>query len=457
MGNMLIDTADTIAAIASPAGGALQGIVRISGPDCLRCVERCFAADDAKLVVREFKVPSLIAGRILLSQLDSSLTATLYLWPGSRSYTRQPTAELHTIGSPPLLEAVLTEVCHQGARLARPGEFTLRAFLAGRLDLTQAEAVLGVIDAGSEQQLKVALSQLAGGIAGPLAAAKGRLLDLLAHLEAGLDFVEEDIEFISREALLKELAAAADQVAQVAAQMQSRGSATSVPRVVLFGLPNAGKSSLLNALAGEEAALVSHVAGTTRDFVSRRVCWEGVELELIDTAGQDGSTEDAIGRESQIAAQTQTANSELRLKCVEARTVAATVFPSVESPTSVLFVLTKCDLLDSSQRESVFGNACIPTSSRTGEGLDSLRRRIIELLTSQPAESVASTAARCQESLVLAATAISRAKSAVEEKAGEEFVAAEVRVALDDLGTVLGTVYTEDILDRIFSRFCIGK
>jgi tRNA modification GTPase len=457
VGNMRFDTADTIAALASPAGGALQGIVRISGPDCLRCVERCFAADNAKLALQDFKVARLITGRILLSQSESSLPATLYLWPGSRSYTRQPTAELHTFGSQPLLEAVLAEVCRQGARLARPGEFTLRAFLAGRLDLTQAEAVLGVIDAGSEQQLKVALAQLAGGIAGPLAVVKGRLLDLLAHLEAGLDFVEEDIEFISQEILHKELAAAADQVEQVAVQMQSRSSATSVPRVVLIGLPNAGKSSLLNALAGEEAALVSDVPGTTRDFVSRRVCWDGVELELIDTAGQDDSTNDSIGRESQIAAQAQTANSDLRLNCVEARTVVATDFPSVESLTPERYVFTKCDLLDALQRESISGHAYLATSSRTGEGLDSLRCRIIEYLTSQPGESVGSTAARCQESLVLAAAAISRAKSAVKENAGEEFVAVEVRAALDDLGTVLGTVYTEDILDRIFSRFCIGK
>lgn len=456
---MVIDTEDTIAAIASPAGGALRGVVRLSGPDCLRCVERCFAAEDANMSLREVRFPSLVVGRISVSQLDSYLPATIYLWPGSRSYTRQPTAELHTIGSPPLLEAVLAEVCRQGARLARPGEFTLRAFLAGRLDLTQAEAVLGVIDAGSEQQLKVALSQLAGGIAGPLAAARGRLLDLLAHLEAGLDFVDEDIEFIGREELLEELSVAASQVEQTAAQMHSRGSANAVPRVVLFGLPNAGKSSLLNALAGEEAALVSDVAGTTRDFVSRRVCWGEVELELIDTAGTDGSAADPITRASQSAAHTQTDNCELRLWCVEAPRAPTADLPTAGSFTPELSVLTKCDLLKQSPVESriSLGDSFLPTSSQTGEGIDSLRNRIVELLSSRPGDSVASTAARCQESLALAAAALSRAKSAAEEQTGEEFVAAEVRAALDDLGCVLGAVYTEDILDRIFSRFCIGK
>ena len=159
---MVIDTEDTITAIASASGGALRGIVRISGSDCLRCVDQCFTVDTTNQSLKEVRLPFLASGTINLPRQGTSLPATLYLWPTSRSYTRQPMAELHTMGSPPLLEAVLAEVCRHGARLARPGEFTLRAFLAGRLDLTQAEAVLGVIDAGSEQQLKTALSQLAG-------------------------------------------------------------------------------------------------------------------------------------------------------------------------------------------------------------------------------------------------------------------------------------------------------
>jgi tRNA modification GTPase len=450
---MVVDTEDTIAAIASAAGGALRGIIRISGPRCVETVGRIFEAADVDhsqlpLVRRS----SLLSGDVRLPVLETSLSATLYLWPGSRSYTRQPTAELHTIGSPPLLEAVLAEVCRHGARLARPGEFTLRAFLAGRMDLTQAEAVLGVIDAGSEQQLKTALSQLAGGIAGPLFAVRSTLLDLLAHLEAGLDFVDEDIEFISREELLAELAAAAGKVEKVAGQMQSRGDASSISRVVLFGLPNAGKSSLLNALAAEEAALVSSIAGTTRDFVSRRVCFEGVELELIDTAGVDGAAQEAIAKQAQTAAKTQTANCDLRLWCVEGTAAAALEIPPADSLTPVLPILTKCDLLSPPQPQDF-----ISTSSRSGEGIAELRRHIAAALSSQPGDTVPSTAARCRESLTLAAAALRRAIAAANDKAGEEFVAAEVRAALDDLGQVLGAVYTEDILDRIFSRFCIGK
>ncbi len=450
---MVVDTEDTIAAIASAIGGGLCGIVRISGPRCVEVVERIFeAAGLAKPELQLVRRASLVAGHIKLPALETSLPAALYLWPGSRSYTRQPTAELHTIGSPPLLEAVLAEVCRQGARLARPGEFTLRAFLAGRLDLTQAEAVLGVIDAGSAQQLKTALSQLAGGIAGPLFAVRSNLLDLLAHLEAGLDFVEEDITFISREELLAELAAAAEQVERICGQMHSRGDASRVPRVVLFGLPNAGKSSLLNALAGEEAALVSSVAGTTRDFVSRRVCFEGVELELIDTAGVDGDAQNAIARQAQTAARTQTENCDLRLWCVETTASTTRGIPVADSLTPTLHILAKCDLLSPPHPRGFH-----PTSSRTGEGVAHLRHRIAAALSSQPGDAVPSTAARCRESLSLAAAALRRAVAAADEKTGEEFVAAEIRAALDDLGQVLGAVYTEDILDRIFSRFCIGK
>jgi tRNA modification GTPase len=450
---MIVDTEDTIVAIASAAGGAMRGIVRISGPRCLELVGRVFESGETEASqVQNVRQASLIQGKIKLPALESFLPTMLYLWPNCRSYTRQPTAEFHTIGSPPLLEAVLAEVCRQGARLARPGEFTLRAFLAGRLDLTQAEAVLGVIDAGSEQELKVALSQLAGGIASPLFAVRGNLLDLLAHLEVGLDFVEEEIEFISRASLLAELLEASEQVERVARQLHSRGNASGVPRVVLCGLPNAGKSSLLNALAGEEVALVSSVAGTTRDFVSWRVCLEGVELELMDTAGLDASSENEIARQAQAAARTQSENCDLRLLCVEAAASTTREVPAADSRAAELHILTKCDLLDSTHPP-----AFLATSSRTGEGIVELRRRIAAALSSQPADSVASTAARCRESLALAAAALCRAIAAAEEAAGEEFVAAEIRAALDDLGQILGTIYTEDILDRIFSRFCIGK
>src|SRR5438045_8027325 len=193
---MTFDLDDTIAAIASAPGGALRGIVRLSGPQAMACVAGLVRLHDGE-ARSSIAAPTCRRAVMQVSPELGDVPLVLYLWPTDRSYTRQPSAELHLPGSPPILEAVLAAVCQSGARLARPGEFTLRAFLAGRLDLTQAEAVLGVIDAGNRQELDAALSQLAGGLAKPLAMLRGQLLDLLAHLEAGLDSTDEDIDCIS--------------------------------------------------------------------------------------------------------------------------------------------------------------------------------------------------------------------------------------------------------------------
>ena len=229
---------DTIAAIASAPGGGVRGIVRISGVDCAAVVGKVFREP-----LPQRGNPICLNGEIQLPPPLGTIPAKLLFWPTRRSYTRQPTAEVHTFGSPPILQALLDELCRAGARLARPGEFTLRAFLAGRIDLPQAEAVLGVIDAVDESALGTALVQLAGGFSQPLARLRSDLLDLLAHLEAGLDFVEEDIEFISRAELDQQLTAAVLFVEELEARMQSRGSGSELPRVVLVGPPNAGKSS----------------------------------------------------------------------------------------------------------------------------------------------------------------------------------------------------------------------
>ena len=205
---------DTIAAVASAAGGGARGIVRLSGPQAVEIVSRCFRPLDASVGWKRFEHATAIPGRVSFQRCSDSepsspsaeLTADLFLWPTRRSYTRQPLAEIHTLGSPPLLQAVLQSICAAGARLAEPGEFTLRAFLAGRIDLTQAEAVLGVIDAADRRQLHAALTQLAGGLSQPLLELRSELLDLLADLEAGLDFVEDDIRFIAPAELKNRLA-----------------------------------------------------------------------------------------------------------------------------------------------------------------------------------------------------------------------------------------------------------
>jgi tRNA modification GTPase len=458
---MVPDLADTIVAIGTAAEGAARGMIRISGPDALAIVSNCFRTNDAD--IHAVASPRMLSGELALGDDLPLLPCDLFLWPGEQSYTRQPSAELHTLGSPPLLELAMANLCRHGARLAEPGEFTLRAFLAGRLDLTQAEAVLGVIDAMNTESLRTALSQLAGGLSKPLCELRDQLLQLLAHLEAGLDFVEEDIEFISKAETARQLTAAEEQVANTLAQLKSRGQSQTLPKVVLAGLPNAGKSSLFNALverfpasAEQSRALVSELAGTTRDYLSATVELNGIPCELIDTAGVETADIQSILGHAQEMTTGQLRQASCTVWCVDP--TVATFDEQVSGLTGEgLLAITKADLMhDDSLVNSE--TIAIRTSSRTGEGLDELADAIAAMVGRENvAAAVASTAARCTDSLARAQESVHSALNLVNAGGGDELIAVEIRTTLDELGRVVGAVYTDDILDRIFSTFCIGK
>jgi tRNA modification GTPase len=482
---------DTIAAIASPQGGAARGIIRISGPGAIEYLAAvsdgadfliCQPRGTEKVVGKNFTIadtycrqpppspsalphstaPRVVPASLRLPNLHSPIPCDVYFWP-RRSYTGQPVVEIHTIGSPPLLHKVLRSICAAGARLAGPGEFTLRAFLAGRIDLTQAEAVLGVIDADDGPALDAALAQLAGGLARPLHHLRDDLLDLLAHVEAGFDFADEDLPFVTRDDLDRRLAEAETQVAAVEQQMTSRAEPVDVVQTVLVGRPNTGKSSLFNALAGNSSALVSHQPGTTRDYLTAELDLDGVKCRLIDTAGvatpiADSSSDDAVERAAQIAAAAQRRAAQVHVLCLDS-TRPLDGWERRELDERVagegIIVLTKCD----APRTIDAAFPAVETSSRTGQGIDQVRNELRRrALTVGDAHGgvIASTAARCRESLRLAAQSLQQARNVV-ATGQEELTAAELRVALEELGKVVGAVYTDDILDRIFSRFCIGK
>ena len=449
---------DVITAVASAPGPAPRGIVRVSGPQTLSILADCFPAIRDELT--KACTAQVIPGNLDLSGDLPPLPCQVYFWPDERSYTRQPSAELHLAGSPPLLEAAVEKLCQHGARLAEPGEFTMRSFLAGRLDLTQAEAVLGVIDAANQRELDVALTQLAGGLATPLHHLRDQLLELLAHLEAGLDFVEEDIEFISPELMDQQLAAISQTMQTTFQQIDGRHAPDTTIRIVLRGSPNVGKSSLLNALTGTSTALVSDQQGTTRDYVTHRCKINSLQCLLVDTAGATlVSEQDRVGRDAQELGNEQARQATLELFCVDstrplnpweqqqlARGDDATRIP----------VMTKADLAVAAPTPP----RAIATSSVTGAGLEQLRQTIYERLTSGTAGNttvVHDTLLRCRESLRLSDASLQRARELTKLGQGEELVAVELRVALDELGKVVGAVYTDDLLDQIFSRFCIGK
>ncbi len=450
---------EAIAAVASPPGGGPRGILRLSGPDAIERLVPLFRTEDGERLLSP-RMPTVVAGTFLVSP-KTGLPCRVYLWPSGRSYTGQPAGEIHSIGSPPLLAAALRTLCGNGFRLAGPGEFTLRAFLAGRIDLTQAEAVLGVIDAADTRQFDVALTQLAGGVAGPLQRLRDQLLDLLAHLEAGFDFADEDLSFITEDELERQLSGAAESVKRLADQMASRAETADRVRVALVGWPNTGKSSLFNALAGTLGAMISDQPGTTRDYLTAELDLGGLRCLLTDTAGIE-TEPDPLAPELWTAAQAasgeQARQAGVRLLCLDS---TRPLYPGERSlladrSAECLTVLTKCDL----RRLTEDVGPALHTSAVTGKGMNLLKQelRAAALGASSPGrEVVAGTAARCHESLRMARESLGRALDIVRTACAEELIAIEVRTALEELGKVVGAVYTDDVLDRIFHRFCIGK
>ncbi len=433
---------DTIAALATAPGPGARGIVRLSGPASASVAASLFAP--APPAGRR----SLSAGHVRLPGV-APVPADLYLWPGPHSYTGEDMAELHVVSCPPLVELLVAELLRAGARAARPGEFTLRGFLAGKLDLTRAEAVRGVIEAGSRGELKQALRQLAGGMARPLQELREDLLNLLADVEAGLDFADEDIHFVGQEELLLRLGRALAQITLVGKQLEGRAVAGRPFRVALAGAPNAGKSSLFNALAGA-AALVSAEPGTTRDYLVAALELDGAAVELIDTPGWQAEG-DPIAAQAQAGGRRQAEEADLILLCLpagEAPGPEAALLGQAHPP--VLAVATKCDT-----GEPLAG--WLPTSAVTGIGLDRLRARLGEEASSRREPALAPSASRCRHHVEACLAGLRRAHALALEGDPPELLALELREALNEVGEMVGAVWTDDLLDRIFSRFCIGK
>jgi tRNA modification GTPase len=445
---MRLDSNDTIAAIATPLGPAPRGIVRLSGPEAWPLALADFKATDGRNAL--LPRAGLRWGSLRVQGIRPSLPAAVALWPGPLTYTAQAMAEIHTVGTPAVLRALLADLNARGARLAEPGEFTLRAFLAGRIDLTRAEAVLAVIDAGTPAQLDAALRQLAGGLAGSIGALRDRLLDVLAHVEANLDFADEpDVDPVVRGDLAARLDAAGVEVAELACRLTARDRAEGLPRVVLSGPPNTGKSRLFNALLGDARAIVSHVAGTTRDYLAAPCDCAGRFIELIDTAGFEIPGDAPIGDSAQARRAEQLGAADLVLACRSAD--ARGDDPAVLGPS--LRVWTKCDLVPA------IGPDWLPTSAATGVGIERLKGAIAERLGDhrREADTPSLTSARCREGLTRAAAALADAASTLALGGDDELVALNLRNVLDELGQVVGAVATDDLLDRIFGRFCIGK
>ena len=424
---------DTIIARASAPGNAIRGILRISGRQAVCVAKTIVETPDAITLTQS---PNYVETQIVLPQLPP-FPATLLLWQEGYSYTGDETVEIHTIGSPVLLDAMMTALltASEEVRLAKPGEFTLRAFLSGRLDLSQAEAVLGVIDAADSADLKAALHQLAGNVSAPLSAIRAFLFNMLAQLEASLDFADEEIPEISEQKLQRTLTEAFEQVNHLRQQIAGRGIAEGKPKIVLTGPPNAGKSTLFNKLVQTDAALVSPLAGTTRDYLEAEIDWDGIPVVLIDTAGIGNTASNELDESAQTKARELLKQADVVVYCSEE--TADSGGQAAEDAAGILEIKT------------------IYFQTKTAnDPLESLIKEVGTLLRHSPDYGMLpNTALRCRESLIAAGESLSRARTLTDTS----LIALEIRSAVNQLGLVDGTIHTEDILDSIFSRFCIGK
>jgi tRNA modification GTPase len=436
---------DTIAAIATPQGRGAIGIVRISGP---------LAPGIARALIGHLPEPRLAtfaAARDAAGQpIDEGLT--LY-FPAPRSYTGEHCFEFQGHGGPVVLHAVLAACLDAGARLAEPGEFTRRAFLNGRMDLAQAEAVADLIDAASMEAARSAMRSLSGEFSAAIHSLGAQLVELRALTEATLDFPEEEVDALHRDDAAGRLAKLRTQLDLVLARSREGSLLRAGIQVVLAGRPNVGKSSLLNRLAGEERAIVTPIAGTTRDALRETILIEGVPLNLVDTAGLRESR-DEVERLGIERAQREMARADLLLAVHDCS--APEREGALEAPAAAarIDVYNKLDLAPGfSAPPGRYPSVCV--SAKTGAGIDTLRQAILQAAGWRShGESAFLARERHLRALRAAAGHLSRAA----ERAGQwELFAEELRLAHQELSSITGEFTADDLLGEIFSRFCIGK
>lgn len=466
---------DTIAAIAAGGGApSAIGVVRISGPDCFAACGRVFrsARPFGELEARRMVLGEFLdrEGRVL----DRGLAVR---FPGPRSYTGEDSAEFHCHGSPVVLREVLAALFAAGARQAGPGEFTKRAFLNGRLDLTQAEAVIDLIDAETAAAARNAAAQLDGGLRRALEPIQEALLDITSRFYAVVDYPDEDIQDAGPEEIAAALRRAEGGLTALLSTCKRGKVLKRGVRTAIVGLPNAGKSSLLNALAGYERAIVTDIPGTTRDTVEESVLCGGVLLRLIDTAGLR-ETEDAVEKLGVERSRRAMEEAELILlvrdgaaeACPENRAhweaEALLLNQVARTGKPWLCIESKSDLTGPRafsvgliQKDANNPAACLCVSSVTGQGLDRLEEAVAALFPAgDPGEAGSLlTDQRQEDAAWRALDAVRRGRAALEGGLTPDAVLTDAEEALDAIGELTGRTAKEEIVERIFSRFCVGK
>lgn len=449
----MTDPERTIAAQATAAGQGAIAVIRMSGPGCMDILSQCTAASFTERL--QPRRPSLT--RLLDAEGTAIDQALITRFPAPGSYTGEDTVEISCHGGMLVTDRLLKRLYQCGAFPAEPGEFTKRAFLNGRMDLTQAEAVMDVISAGSDLALKAAQNQLDGGIGSQVDKLKENLIHVLAHIEAYIDFPDEDISPDTASALLERLRSMEETLSALLRTAEGGRLLREGIRTAIAGPPNVGKSSLLNTLLGYERAIVSNIAGTTRDTVEESIQLAGLALRLIDTAGVRESS-DVIEQAGITRTTRALETADLVLEVADASAPRTEPFLTAGHAAPRLLILNKCDLGIHPDWKAVPG---IRFSCTTGEGRKELEEAIVRAFASalpgETGSSLVAINARHQHELGLCLENVRLASESISRQESPEFTALELREALTHLGEITGAVDTEDVLGAIFSSFCLGK
>ncbi|KAB2925092.1 MAG: tRNA uridine-5-carboxymethylaminomethyl(34) synthesis GTPase MnmE [Bacteroidetes bacterium] len=458
-------TQDTIAAVATPAGNGGIAVIRISGPDAVGVADRVFRG---RIPLSSAASHTVHYGSVVGEdgRPADAILATVFRAP--HSYTGEEVVELGTHGGHFVSRAVLRLVIAAGARPADPGEFTLRAFLNDRLDLAQAEAVADLIHARSERAHRVSMEQLTGKLSGHIRELRSTLTDLCSLLELELDFSEEGIELARRDELLSKLSGVRERIQTILSRYSTGKMAREGVRVALAGKPNVGKSSLLNILLEEERAIVSEIPGTTRDVIEESITLHGMEFVFTDTAGIRESV-DLIEKEGIRRTMQHIRKADIVLFMVDASEeigkgeadMLEEAMNSLPKHGKSILVVNKAD-----RKASGFSLPVIPDrpsveiSCKTHTGIDMLKSMLFETAIPDHADESDApliTNERHKDALVHALESLDSAERSIQQNMSGEFVAVDLREALNHLGDIIGLTTPEDILNNIFARFCIGK
>ena len=460
---ILNDSEDTIVALATPAGEGAIAVIRLSGPQAIPIAEKHFRG---RKLLSSQSSHTVQFGKIIggSNEVLDEVVCTVFRAP--HSYTGEDVIEISCHGGLLVTRQILDALTRSGARLAQPGEFTKRAFLNGKMDLSQAEAVADLIQAQSGKAHKSSIDQLSGKLSKEIRKLRDELAESLRMLELELDFVEEDIQFVDRASIHERIQTVIKRAEELILTYNVGKVYREGVKVAIIGEPNVGKSSLLNALLNQDRAIVTHIPGTTRDFIEESIIIEGILFRLIDTAGLR-NTDDPVEKEGVKRTEEIGESSDIILIVCDAgkgtpHFEESKILEVLNSPAKKILVINKIDINSNVKVQNGFPfSFIVKTSALNGEGIEELKQSLVSIVFqnqgSIPESSVVVTNQRHIESLRNAKEALERADATLQNGASNEFVAVDLRAALDYLGEIVGAVTTEEILNGIFSKFCIGK